>query len=414
MKQLLCSLLVFAFCCVHAQSHFQPGKVLPNTGDTLRGEIDYGNWAVNPRTIRFRSGPGGAHVYSVADLRYFEVDGMDSYFRAPVTKDMRPIAESGMAMAGSSDTTAQDTVWLRVLVQGKRLSLFELIDSKPHFYIQDTPGVYTELRYQRFLRTDMVDVIQEDNGFQNQLMVYLPDSGSKGLQMRIEHASYSEGSLTRMVSALNGQQPVHRPGGTDFRFYAGAGILSGSLKFTTSAGNIVPVIGMPFSHPISPSGYIGLDMVRRRNRGDLGLRVELGYWAATYKGTSDNPGGYNYYATIKQSTIAPFVGLAYYFYRERDFRLFVLLGTAMNISTYPTSQVVTIYPGSNSPPYTQPQGLQGFWFEPQLRVGAQLFDKMSIEAIGAFFNNVVTDYELYKGATSQYGLKVSYYFKGTH
>jgi hypothetical protein len=209
MKQLLCSLLVFAFCCVHAQSHFQPGKVLPNTGDTLRGEIDYGNWAVNPRTIRFRSGPGGAHVYSVADLRYFEVDGMDSYFRAPVTKDMRPIAESGMAMAGSSDTTAQDTVWLRVLVQGKRLSLFELIDSKPHFYIQDTPGVYTELRYQRFLRTDMVDVIQEDNGFQNQLMVYLPDSGSKGLQMRIEHASYSEGSLTRMVSALNGQLEIH-------------------------------------------------------------------------------------------------------------------------------------------------------------------------------------------------------------
>jgi hypothetical protein len=77
---------------VRAQSHFQPGKILPDKGDTLSGWIDYQEWRVNPRQITFRPTPQGAPVvYRVTDLRYVEVTGFDTYVKAIVTKDMRGV-----------------------------------------------------------------------------------------------------------------------------------------------------------------------------------------------------------------------------------------------------------------------------------------------------------------------------------
>jgi hypothetical protein len=114
-------LSVLSCLVLNAQSHFQPGKIVTNRGDTVSGQIDYRNWAANPRTIRFRSGPDAKITsYSVTDLLYFEVSGLDRYERGMVEKDMRPLAMVGYS--GPTDTVSQasvrDTVFLRILVKG--------------------------------------------------------------------------------------------------------------------------------------------------------------------------------------------------------------------------------------------------------------------------------------------------------
>ncbi|WP_167851958.1 hypothetical protein [Hymenobacter elongatus] len=73
MTPFLCLLavpLVALSSVAFAQSDFRPGYVVPTTGDTLRGEVDYRGEQRQAILCRFRAAANGAEVaYTPAQLR---------------------------------------------------------------------------------------------------------------------------------------------------------------------------------------------------------------------------------------------------------------------------------------------------------------------------------------------------------
>ena len=411
----LFTLLLSVLSCLvlNAQSHFQPGKIVTNAGDTLSGQIDYRNWAANPRTIRFRPGPDAKITsYGVADLLYFEVTGLDRYERGMVEKDMRSLAMVGYSTPTDtvSQASVRDTAFLRILVKGGRLSLYELVDTKAHYYISDRPGIYTELSYALLLSPDNSRVNELDQ-FRFQLRDYLTDADGPDLDKKIDRAGYNEVDLKKIVLALDGQKrgsPAAGEGARSrdmvARFYAAIGAGYGKYTFTGSVGDGV----------FSPGIYGGVDLVRVRNNGDLAVRLEAGYFSASYKGHGTDAYGENYTYTVKASTINPSVSILYYFYRGNQLRLFAGAGVAFDISSY-SNGVYRLYVTGVPNQQDYKISPEPFWGQLQLKVGAQVSNRLSVEVLGGLPSGVNPNLEPFaNGSISRFALKVGYCFNGTH
>jgi hypothetical protein len=406
-------LTVLSSLALNAQSHFLPGKIVSNAGDTVSGQIDYGNWMVNPRTIRFRSGPGAKLTScAVADLRYFEVNGRDKYERGIVQKDMRPLAMVGFS--SSTDTARQpnvrDTAFLRVLVKGGRLSLYELVDSKAHYYISDRSGTYNELVFALVLSQDNSRVDELDQ-FRVQLKEYLTDADGHDLERKIDRAAYNEDDLRKIVLVLDGykkgstivEEVSHRRSMVA-RFYACVGAGYGKLTLPGSVGN----------EALSPGINGGMELIRTRNNGDLAIRLEVGYFSASYKGHGTDPYYENYAYAVKASTISPSVSIIYYFYRGDQFRLYAGAGVVFNLSSYPGG-VYSLYQAGIPTPQDSKLSPQPFWDQLQLKIGAQISNRFSVEILGGPQAGINPNLQYFSSASiSQFALKVGYYFNGTH
>lgn len=180
-----------------AQKNYLPGFVVHKNGDTVHGMIDYRNWERNPRKITFKT---DAEVsYTVNELRYFSIPGNDSYVRAVVQKDMLPVHLSLLENEGYAHTI-KDTVFLRILVDGSKLSLYELLDQKYHYYIKRPAGGYEELIYKILRRDDAAQEYTVYNTFRDQLQFGVTD---ETIRKRIAKASYKEEDLKKIGAALN-------------------------------------------------------------------------------------------------------------------------------------------------------------------------------------------------------------------
>jgi hypothetical protein len=231
------------------------------------------------------------------------------------------------------------------------------VDSKAHYYIGDRSGTYTELVYAL--------VLSQDNSL-------------------VEEVSYSPSVVAR--------------------FYAAVGAGYGKFTFPRSVGNGV----------FSPGIYEGMDLVRTRNNGDLAIRLEVGYSSASYKGHGIDPYYENYAYAVKASTISPAVAILYYFYRGNQLRLYAGAGAAFNISSYSKS-VYSLYQVAISTPQNSQFSPQPFWGQFQLKVGAQLSNRLSVEALGGPPAGIDPNLEFFNGASiSQFAVRVGYFFNGTH
>src|ERR1700761_1482730 len=64
-----------------AQSNYQPAYVINNSGDTLKGYINYRDWAKSPRTIKFKQDnkDPDAKTFSAADIKGFSISNLERY-----------------------------------------------------------------------------------------------------------------------------------------------------------------------------------------------------------------------------------------------------------------------------------------------------------------------------------------------
>src|SRR5690349_1932616 len=141
-KLLLFSFLIYFGISVSAQRNYLNGSVVLMNGETLKGMIDYRNWERNPDQVNFKLNEGSVDInYSVDDIRSFEITGHDKYVSAIVMKDMLPVNANSLEIEGVQKMI-KDTVFLRSIVSGNKLSLYELIDTKSHYYIQQKDGEF--------------------------------------------------------------------------------------------------------------------------------------------------------------------------------------------------------------------------------------------------------------------------------
>jgi hypothetical protein len=414
-KLIVCTSLLLATALFSsAQSHFQPGSIVTEKGDTLHGYIDDQQWRANPKKIKFRQGEEGSPVqsYGLQDITYFSIDGQDTYVRAFVKEDMNPVAQ--VAATELKDATLQDTVFLKALVVGNRLSLYALTDAKDHYYISDGPGHFEELIYK-------VKIVQLDNGgsredadneFRHQLFVYLPNEDSVTMAESIEGLSFSERPLMKAVKDLNGssnttyinQHAQANP--IKAKFYLGAGVSTSSLSFTGNDEGARPI---SFNHPVGPVGELGVDFTTSQHWGDIALRLSVAYWTASFSGNENDGQGTDTYK-LSMSTITPAVDVLYSFYKTKTMRVYIGLGVGINEASYPTNTYVStdtsIIASDRSTTHATPAKS---WMSLHYRVGTKIANHLGLE-IEAIPGGSLSNHAYFIGKVANYSLKVLYYF----
>jgi hypothetical protein len=331
---LLCILCLQSF----AQQNFQPGSIQKISGETIQGWIDYRAWAKNPKSIRFKENETDAAVtFTLSDLTSFAITGKDSYKKAIVSKDMRSVDEREITPT-TRDTTVTDTAFLRVIAQGRRLALYELVDEKPHYYIKDSTGEYVELIYKVYLfESRGRSFVQPRTVYRDQLRAYIfNDASLKKLEKQLYKLKYQDDQLGSIVNAINGEtasSSVKRKRPRPVFFVSG-GVMYSTLKTT----GLVRLEGMDYSSSISPTFGLGMDILSERRLNALAVRFEALYSSSHFEGNAEGVSGsitpLNRGYELKMTNIAPALSFLYSPFRGPSYRVYGGIGLSYNFTSF--------------------------------------------------------------------------------
>ena len=183
-----------------AQTNFRPGYVLPLTGDTLRGEVDYRDGRLNAQRCRFRSGPRGTVVtYAPAQLRGYGFPSSGEYYRPQIVP------------AGDSLLPAGSSHFMEVLTDGPAQLYYLRSEQGYERFFVVSPNLPLTL-----LGHGVRTAEHEGRQFQEELTPFRQTlahalAGCAVAQSKLPNLQYSEGALRRVVTLYNNCQQTSRP-----------------------------------------------------------------------------------------------------------------------------------------------------------------------------------------------------------
>ncbi|MCU0374689.1 MAG: hypothetical protein MUF24_05215 [Chitinophagaceae bacterium] len=261
-----------------AQSNFLPGSITRSNGEKQQGLIDYREWLRNPKTIVFKTAEAAEpQELKPIELRFFEVAGKERYEAAIVKKDMETLLPEFTERAEDMPAEVTDTVFLRVLYEGKLFNLYNLRDAKNRFYTKDSVNGYRELGFGQRLVNDQFgkEYKLPNTLFRNQLMQYATDFDRLPmLRNRAERTRYSENSLLTFTRLLHNDKSKEAIVTRRLFLFAGAG--ANLSAFTIKDHPLLD--GMDLNSSVSPVFSAGLDWFGKRQRSAIFFRAEVNYF----------------------------------------------------------------------------------------------------------------------------------------
>jgi hypothetical protein len=415
----------FILCSFAAVSQkvYKPGVVVDNKGDTLRGFIGYENWRVNPKAFEFRKHEEdlSATRYDLATVQYFEISGEDAYRKAIIQKEMRPVRPEEISLE-TPESTQTDTVFLRVLVIGEKISLYQLVDFKDHYYVQESGDSLRELLWKFYMRAGADELqpnqVQELPIYKDQLRKYAQGNEGPSLQRQIDHARYNDIDLSKIIIAINGNGQswtvanLSRSAGAKPYFF---GSIGAGYSLIKGQGSGNPLTGLNYTGSVRPIVSVGMDIPSLRNFGEFTLRVEVAYSQFKYTGTGNSANflGQAEYETyeLQRQDIAPSLSVLYNFRRTHELNFYIGVGFAYNFSSYSTNTfTIKDMTGVNIiPPNANFDELNKNWHSFYLRFGAKIGRKFELGITG----DILGDLSSYSGftlKTDTYSLRGLYRF----
>ncbi|HYH15075.1 MAG TPA: hypothetical protein VD794_07645 [Flavisolibacter sp.] len=326
-----------------AQRNFIPASIELASREKISGYIDYRNWVANPKTIAFkRTESDNVEEYTTHDLYSFQIPGKDEYIKAIVWKDIQPLQLD--KLVNYSMPSVLDTVFLRTLVKGEKISLYELIDEKAHYFIAPQNDTLQELQYKRLQVGTTHDYYNDYNTFRDQLKRYISADGtSSKLQRQIESANYKSKDLVNLVKAINNntatiisssEKVKNKP-----QFFVAGGItynttsIKGRQDFDVFKNIKDPFLSYTFS--------VGGDLFPRRGLKNVFLRTEVRLSNNAYKGDVEvylpySPPNYKERRTysLKMTTVTPSLLAGYNVWIKEKSRVYLAAGVGFNIANY--------------------------------------------------------------------------------
>ncbi|MDN3550944.1 hypothetical protein [Mucilaginibacter aquaedulcis] len=421
MKYLFCLLLLIvqAPLFLHAQSNYKPGYVVNSKNDTLKGFIDYREWIKNPKEVNFKQAPGATvQRFSPANANGFAITNAEYYEKFIVKVSTSEIETEKLSL--NIDTAfVTDTVFLKNLVNGKKVSLYVLTtDLKSSFYVMDKSMREIDyLKQYQFYDTEH-QTISNVNIYTNQLLRlayrYQPDN--KRLPARILGTSYLEGPLKAVAIAINGgkttQQAVHSSSG--IRFFAGAGINRSKLQFNGHT-DLAPFRDGTHDNHVSPVLAAGIDFLANKFTEKIVFRFELQATTGSYQFSETSSGVYDTKSSlaIKQYMFSGIPQIMYNFYNADKLKAFIDIGLSMNVYKYDNYNyfIARTYGSTTS---VDKQNLypnfEDFTFSVPVKAGVQINKR--VELYGTYrLPTSVTRYTLFSADQSSFQAGVNYIFR---
>jgi len=371
MKAYFIALLIALPSVLFAQSNYQPGYVVKTNGDTLKGYIDYREWARTPKSIQFKAKEADKNIqeFDPNTIKAFEISGMDRYisYSGIVSMDKTEFPD---VPVGLDTSKASSTIFLQQVTTGKYLTLYyQKDDLKGRFFISENGHPIIELRYYQYYSDD--NVIIESVPYKGQFGYYinLYNAGDKNLIVTTQRSEFRQSDLKKIVDKINGYSSgiSNKNKAKDSRFFVGAGINYTQALFDNSYGYLYYE---SFSDAkISPKLNAGFDVFVNPNVQQTILRAEvsISYINPRFK-LSD---GSIY--TFNQYTISLAPQILFNVYNKNAFKVYIDGGVSFNLSAYSNNKMT--YVNSN---YVEqsPYQLEPYWVNFPLQTGIVINKKI--------------------------------------
>jgi hypothetical protein len=296
MQKLLFTLFIslFGINQSFAQSNFIDGGIVQLNGDTLLGQIDYQEWAINPQKISFKKGnESKVKYFGAKDIAGFVINEKNEYYEsAAVEINMEtidpkflPIFESKRD-AFNKFKPVRDTVFLLVLEKGE-LNFYEYIDkNRTHFFANKKNEPIKELVIRKVFIDDELVFLYD---YRSQLRVLMGTCPS--LNIDFEKLAFEKSKFYKIIHSFNkcsnnvtyikDKEKSER----SFKVLIGMGVPFFN-RVTNNDDNaikngfegVVPLFG----------GEFLANSIRKRGTRGIGLGVIGSQYSHTYKATSVN------------------------------------------------------------------------------------------------------------------------------
>lgn len=188
-----------------AQDSSKHDYIINLNGNKVTGNIKYNVYKTNPKEIRFSSEAGSNEVlyHPVEISGFFSSTTQEYYISQTVDIDLSSNNIDQLRFSGNHDTTATETLFLKVVVSGKA-SLYFFTDStsKPHFFIQIGSGPIKELNvYYHLQKQEDGERFLVQEAYKTQLLNDLGDC--QGIEKKINSSDYSENNLADVFDYYN-------------------------------------------------------------------------------------------------------------------------------------------------------------------------------------------------------------------
>lgn len=385
-----------------SQKNMLPGYIVLPSKDTVWGTIDYRNWEKNPKEIMFSQSSSESRSYTINDIAAFGITGRDYYRKATVSIDDNTV-NAWEASLYNKELISEQTVFLRILNEGKEFTLYEFVNFKPHFYISKAGGPVEELIYKLERKSELSSNVVTYEDYKLQLKKLLSVNGALSYEqsLKIDRLNYKEKDLTKFVTQINGpsssQVSFVKNERLKPRIFAGGGIFLPNFSFNSADPRLNSI---SFKGKVSYIVTGGVDFFALRNLQHLFLRLELSVNALQTEGSgvSNDYGASTTYTnefSLKQFNVTPSVFVMDYFLRSKQVKVFAGIGAGFNFSSYPTHLFTTT--NNQTANTTKSEIYPTFeknWLALYGRVGTTVLSKVDVGVTarfaGAFVNRIYT------------------------
>ncbi|QJX46225.1 hypothetical protein HMJ29_04430 [Hymenobacter taeanensis] len=198
MRKNLLTIAALGLVTVAAQAQqFEPGYLVRQAGDTLRGTIENEFWEDAPRELRFRSQPTAAIMnVSTRSLRGFGLSSGRQWRAQVLSYDAAAESRRTYVQRDAPRTRmVTDTLLTELLLDGPLSLTVAFRSTSPHYFVQRAGQAPLELVNRVYSRTnaDGREILSQVNNFREQLRLYLqpecPAVAQRWNQLRFEAAS---------------------------------------------------------------------------------------------------------------------------------------------------------------------------------------------------------------------------------
>lgn len=268
-----------SFCATgtaNAQSNFQPGQIIDANGDSIQGWIDQRDWQKNPKKITFKTDEQGPAIhYTPTEISAFSVLD-ERYESAIVSTCVDPVSTNRMTRFPEL-TLVLDTVFLRVIMEGKKSLFYAKNDSNvDNFYIETAEGLEL-LRYKRYLKVNEWGYrAAENKSYLLQLQNHLEDF--PGIAVYIPSVKYNLESLSRLFCMYNECTDIVKDK-KRVAFEAGAciGGTSTAVRFRSSHSSFNFLTRADFGRSYDATAGFFLNVVQNKRGGQWALSNDVLY-----------------------------------------------------------------------------------------------------------------------------------------
>jgi hypothetical protein len=413
MKRFLVYLLLLAPLLGAAQTNFQPGFVVKNNGDTLKGFINYKERSTTPKSLNFKQTINGkSQLYATRDILSYTINDKASYERFIVNISMSEV-NIGRLSIGLDTSSRRDTVLLQVLQKGKNVNLYAYSDDiKVRFYIKETPDQEpVELIQKVFMLANGSNSMFVGKEYLKQIETLLKKhvSTEQFSKYQLSRLRYTAKELGEPVMLINDQK-VKKAIHAATRFFVGVGLNYSTSKYV--GDNDLANAAAKNSSSSLPMFSGGVDIYANPAIQRLVYRVELSLYTSknNISTVTENIARAVQKHTFDQQTIQLMPQVLFNFYNKEKIKLY--LGGGFGVNYYKYKNNVTSI--TNTFRNETEDNVDYVDFEElsfAVQVSAGLVVNKRFEFYGKFSpQTAITNYTYYNIVMQRVGLGVNFLF----